>query len=355
MKSTRHSNNPHSYAPHSAFKILPMVDVSGLLSSCEMDKVEAAAALDEAAREAGFLYVTGHGVDPELIERLKQRTQAYFAQPLALKMDNYIGLSNNHSGYVPEGEEQFAEGSVDHKEAFDVGFDYLAQAGRRPMLGANQWPTLPGFKEDISAYYDAVFNLSRTLFRGFAIALGLPEDTFIRHVNTPPSQLRLVHYPYVADAPMDRPGIGAHTDYECFTLLLPTAPGLEVLNGAGEWIDVPLIDGSFVVNIGDMMEVLSNGNYVATSHRVRKVAQERYAFPLFCACDYDTVIEPLAELVTPGTPSGYDSLRCGDHLYAQTIQTFGYLKRRLAAGELTLPDGAKALSSFGYKTTAEVL
>lgn len=341
------------HSPHAAFQSLPLVDIGRLFSTCAVARAEAASDLDAAAREAGFLYITGHRVEPLLIERLKRSSEAYFAQPLEQKMQNYIGLSSNHSGYVPEGEEQFAQGSIDQKEAYDVGFDYCASQGRKPMLGPNQWPALPGFRDDIKAYYDAVFDLSLTLFRGFAIALGLAEATFTRRVNTPPSQLRLVHYPHAADTPVDRPGIGAHTDYECFTILLPTAPGLEVLNGAGQWIDVPLIDGTFVINIGDMLEVLSNGAYVATSHRVRKVAQERYSFPLFCACDYDSVIEPLPELVGPDNPRRYDALVCGEHLYAQTLQTFTYLKQRLADGLVQLPDGAKGLSSYGRKILTE--
>ncbi|MCP5775935.1 isopenicillin N synthase family oxygenase, partial [Klebsiella pneumoniae] len=77
-----------------------------------------------------------------------------------------------------------------------------------------------------------------------------------------PSQLRLIHYPYNPEV-QDAEGIGAHTDYECFTLLLPTAPGLQVLNKTGEWIDIPLIENTLVMNIGDMMEILSNGKYLA--------------------------------------------------------------------------------------------
>ena len=342
--------NPAIPKPHRAFRQLPLVDVSSLASSELHERQSVADELGKAAREVGFLYVTGHGVAPELIQRLKDRVREYFAQPIERKMRHYIGQSTNHSGYVPEGEEQFASGVVDNKEAYDISFDYLPDEGRKPMLGANQWPDLPGFKEDVKAYYDAVFALSNRLFRGFALALNLPEDAFTRQITTPPSQLRLIHYPYNANAPQDRPGIGAHTDYECFTILLPTAPGLEVMNGAGEWIDVPLVEGAFVINIGDMLEVLSNGNFVATAHRVRKVGEERYSFPLFCACDYDTVIAPIPALVDPATPSRYAPLSCGEHLYAQTMQTFAYLKKQLAAGTIQLPEGAKNLSSFGYQT-----
>lgn len=343
-------------AAHTAFTRLPVVDIAGLFSADLAARREAATALGRAAREAGFLYIRGHGVPQALIDRLVARARAYFAQPLAAKMRDYIGHSDNHSGYVPEGEEQFYGAAPDQKEAYDVGFDLgdldaATQAKkRRPMLGANRWSVFPGFREDVKAYYDAVYALSLTLFRGFALALGLPEDSFTCKISAPPDQLRLVHYPYNPDAPDDRPGIGAHTDYECFTILLPTADGLEVMNGAGAWVDAPVMPGTFVINIGDMMEVLSNGHYVATLHRVRKVGEERYSFPLFCACDYDTVIAPLPALLPPDGASRYSAVVCGEHLYAQTIQTFAYLKRRLAEGSLQLPAGAHALSSFGPRT-----
>ena len=145
----------------------------------------------------------------------------------------------------------------------------------------------------MTAYYDAVLEVGQRLLWAFAVALGEDPDVFSRHATKTPSQLRLVHYPYNPDAE-DGQGIGAHTDYECFTLLKPTAPGLEVLNGAGEWIDVPPVPGTFVVNIGDMLELWTNGAFVATSHRVRKVAEERYSFPLFFNVDYDTEVEAAA-------------------------------------------------------------
>ena len=98
--------------------------------------------------------------------------------------------------------------------------------------------------------------------------------------HKPPSQLRLIHYPYNPTAG-EAFGIGSHTDYECLTLLSSTAPGLEVLNSAGRWIDAPPLPGALVVNIGDMMEIWTNGEFVATSHRVRPVKEERYSVPCF--------------------------------------------------------------------------
>lgn len=335
-------------SPHTAFKKLPLVDISLLFSSKLEERKQAANALGEAARDAGFLYIVGHNIPKHLIDNLKIRTHAYFDQTFEQKMQDYIGHSSNHSGYVPEGEEQYLDAKPDLKEAYDVGFDLQDPTKFRPMLGPDNWPSFPNFKEDIKAYYDAVFALSNVLFRGFALALNLPEDSFTKLITSPPSQLRLVHYPFKPDAPEDRPGIGAHTDYECFTILLATADGLEVQNGAGEWIDAAVVEDAFVINIGDMLEVLSNGYYVATMHRVRKVKQQRYSFPMFCACDYDTVIQPVGSLLTPDNPSRYAPVVCGEHLYAQTIQTFSYLKQRLANGTLSLPPGAKSLASFGH-------
>lgn len=344
-------------ADHSAasgkrsFTSIPVVNISGLYSADLSERLAVAGQLAQAARDVGFIYIEGHSIPHSRMDALLLAAQQFFAQPLATKLNSYIGYSRNHSGYVPEGEEQFyapsgAAAMVDRKESWDCGFELEDPRYCRPMLGQNQWPELPGFRQAVMAYYNEALALGRILFRGFALALGLPETFFDGALQAPPSQLRLVHYPYDGDA-SDRVGIGAHTDYECFTLLLPTADGLEVLNGDGQWIDAPVIPGCLVVNIGDMLEVLSNGRFVATSHRVRKVAQERYSFPLFCSLDYDTCVAPVLPPLPGTSPERYQPLICGDHLYAQTIRTFRYLRQKVAAGELGMPDQARELASFG--------
>lgn len=314
------------------FTSIPVIDIAGLASTSLAERRRVADDLGAAARDVGFLYVTGHGV-PEVLSRgVREAAAAFFAQPVEARMTAYIGRSANHSGYVPEGEEVFASGKIDRKEAFDVNLDAPEASGEAPMLGPNLWPELAGFKPAVSAYYAAVAELARRMFGGFALALGLPEDHFEPHLTRPPSQLRLIHYPYDPEA-RDQEGIGAHTDYEFFTILQGTAPGLEVRNGAGEWIDAPPIPGAFVVNIGDMLEVWTNGVFRATAHRVRKVAEERYSFPFFAAADYRTVVEPAARFVTPERPARFGRMVAGEHLWAQTVKTFRYLApQRLALG-----------------------
>jgi isopenicillin N synthase-like dioxygenase len=338
----------------SNFKSLPVVDVSGLYSADLAARKRVADAIGAASRDSGFLYIVGHPIKNETRDRLLAATKAFFARPPEEKMKSYIGLSKSHSGYVPPGEEVFYGQKPDRKEAFDVSIDVPEDdpevlSGRIPMLGPVQWPDDAEFKTAVGGYYTEVADLARTLFRGFALALDLPENYFEAYLKKPPSQLRLIHYPFAPDAPADEPGIGAHTDYECFTILWPTAPGLEVMNGAGEWIDAPPIECGFVINIGDMLEAWTNSTFVATSHRVRKVKEERYSFPYFAACDYHTIVEPLPQFIKPGDKPRCEPLVAGDHLLAQTAQTFQYLKKRIEAGTFTLPEGARKLSSFGQE------
>lgn len=330
---------------------IPVIDITALRHGDLAARQAVARQLGEAARGIGFLYVTGHGMDPALFSGLEEAAKALFALPVAEKMRSYIGQSRNHRGYVPEGEEVFAGGSKDAKEAFDVSRDLPSddpdhRAGN-PLLGPNQWPEIPGFAAAVSAYYTAAFETGCTLMRGFALAMGEDETAFDAMLTKPPSQLRLIHYPFNPNAE-DRPGIGAHTDYECFTLLHATLPGLEVLNGDGQWIDVSPLPGAFVVNIGDMLELWTNGAFVATSHRVRRVKSERYSFPLFFTVDYHTRVVPLPRFVSASNPAR-PGLIAGEHLFAQTAQTFTYLRERLERGEISLPEASQGLSSFGQE------
>jgi isopenicillin N synthase-like dioxygenase len=341
----------------SSFQQIPVVDVSGLYGTAAQQQA-VADELGKAAREVGFLYVTGSGVDQQLFDELLAVTKAFFALPLEEKMKVYIGQSSNHRGYVPTGEEGgfVSPGDAapdqkpaDLKEAFDLSLDLPADdpdyVAGNPMVGPNQWPALPGMADTVNRYYDAVLAFGKVLLRGFALALGEPAGRFDDLVTRAPSQLRLIHYPFDPSA-VDSQGIGAHTDFEVFTLLRPTAPGLEVLNGAGEWIDAPPLGDAFVVNIADMLEIWSNGDFVSTTHRVRKVAEERYSFPLFFNVDYDVLVSPLERF---RREDGTDkvSLRAGEHLYAQTVQVFGYLQKRLAAGEIAMPEVWMEKNSFG--------
>jgi isopenicillin N synthase-like dioxygenase len=332
------------------FECLPLIDVSGLESADLATRRATAMALDRAARNSGFFYAAGHGLGQSLLDGLEAAAAEFFALPEPLKQRYYIGSSSNHRGYVPPGEEVFYAGSKDTKEAFDLSLDLPDsdpdyRAGNR-LLGPNRWPTeVQNFRERVNAYYGAVTALGRRLLRGFLLALELPEDHFDRVLSKPPSQLRLIHYP-CSPLALDAPGIGAHTDYECFTILHASSPGLEVLNARDRWVDAPPVPGAFVINIGDLLEVLSNGHWVSTTHRVRKVTEERYSAPLFFNLDYDAEIAPAPHLVLRDGEARYPRVRAGEHLLAQTAQSFAYMKQQIARGEMQLPPFALGLASF---------
>jgi isopenicillin N synthase-like dioxygenase len=328
---------------------LPVVDISGLPGGSDADRARIAGELGAVAHDVGFCYLAGTGIPEATFERLLEVTKTFFALPMESKMRSYIGLSTCHRGYVPAGEEVTYDGRVDLKEAFDTALDLPADdpdylAGN-PMLGPNVWPEVEGFAEAVTDYYARAMDVGRLLFGALAMVMGEEPDFFDAITTRTPSQLRLVHYPF-DDTAEDAIGFGAHSDFECFTLLKPTAPGLEIMNADGVWVDAPPVEGTLVMNIGDMFETWTNGHFVATSHRVRKVAEERYSFPLFVNVDYDTVVEPLEQFRKPGQPDRR-RLSAGEHLFAQTAQSFHYLRTKLEDGTLVLPEGSAGQHEFG--------
>lgn len=333
-----------------AFDEIPVINISGLYSDNALEQQQVAEQLGYAAEHVGFFYITGHRVPQNQIDKLQAQAKAFFNLSTEEKMQYYAGnFGIKHRGYVPPGEERpetlhhpeliNSPNKTDNKEAFDLSWDLAEDdpdvMANKPMHGSNVWADLPDFKQDISNYYASVIALGRTLLRGFERALKLELNDLNRLVNKPTSQLRLMHYPLNIEAE-DILGFGAHTDMELFTILLPTASGLEVVNSEGQWIDAPPVKDAFVVNIGDMIEALSGGTFTATSHRVRKVRDERYAFPLFFACDYDVEIKPLPQFATPEAIQKYPPIIAGQHLFEVSAQVFQYMQRMIRAGEITI-------------------
>ena len=160
---------------------IPVIDIAPLFGKDEEAKMRVAAEMADAASNVGFLYVKGHNIPREMIEKLEARAAEFFARPLEEKMDLYIGKSRAHRGYVPTGEEGFYDGTdpakTDKKEAFDLSIELPEDdpdhvKGYR-MLGPNQWPAdMPEMQRDVYAYYEAAMSLGHTIFGGFARALG---------------------------------------------------------------------------------------------------------------------------------------------------------------------------------------
>lgn len=338
---------------------IPVIDISPLRGTDRAALEACVAQIGRACEADGFFYIKNHGVPEALIARTYELSRQFHASPKDLKQKIHISNSAGTRGWVPDGDKdddgdpelyRLVEPNPDHDyltkprlhAAFDVALpitqddpDFVAG---NLMLVPNQWPDwIPGFEQEVMAYYDAVTEVGRQLFKAFSIALDLPEDFFEKLTRKAPSQLRLLHYP-PNDRPMDNDnlGIGAHSDFECFTILHTAGPGLQVMNAADEWIAAPPIPGTFTVNIGDLIEGWTNGRFKATQHRVVNTGKERYSMPLFFAVDYHTVIEPLPQFVSDEVPAKYNRIVAGDHLAGFSVNGAKHLRKKICLGELKI-------------------
>lgn len=321
-----------------AFESLPLIDVSGIRTG-DRDRIKAIAdQIGLAAREIGFFRIIGHGIDLTLVEKTYQMGERFFALPDPVKRRYYIGLSTNHRGYVPFTEKGDYPDEVSRNyEAFDLGLDlpqddpdYLK--GNR-LLGPNVWPDVPGFKQTVSAYYGQIAALGWHISSALELYLGLPPGRMTGQMTKPISQLRLLHYVRRNDG-IDTKSVnmGAHTDYECLTLLHTRNAGLQVMNAEDRWIDVPVDSRVYVVNIGDMLEAWTNGQLRSTPHRVLNLRPERFSMPYFVAANHDTLIRPFPELVGQGGQENYEPFKAGDHLERMLIRDFPYLRSQRPPG-----------------------
>ena len=283
----------------------PLISLSGLQNKdCDQyqricDQVGA------AAREIGFLRICDHGIDLKLIEATYQAAERFFGMPETFKRGYYIGNSSNHRGYVPFTEKGDYPDEVNRNyESFDLGLDlpfndpqYLA--GNR-LLGPNVWPAVSEFKDTVSEYYRKISALGLRLCECLEAHLGLPPAAITSQMSKPISQLRLLHYVRSSDLTDHRSvNMGAHTDYECLTLLHTRNKGLQVMTQDDQWIDVPIDPETFIVNIGDMLEAWSNGLLRSTPHRVLNLSPERFSLPYFVAANCDAEIKPFPQLLNP--------------------------------------------------------
>ncbi len=315
-----------------AIETLALIDVSGLRSPDGAAHRAIADKIGIAAREIGFFRICNHGIDPALIEATYQMSARFFALPDAVKRSYYIGLSSNHRGYVPFTEKgDYADEVHRSYEAFDMGVDLPADdpdylAGNR-VLGPNVWPDVTGFKKTVSQYYAQISSLGRLICTALEMHLGLPLGAMTSHMSKPISQLRLLHYVRQAITTDHKSvNMGAHTDYECLTLLHTRNKGLQVMTQDDRWIDVPVDPAVFVVNIGDMLEAWSNGLLRSTPHRVVNLSPERFSMPYFLAANHDTLIAPFPQLVGKGQAPQYAPFLAGAHLERMLIRDFPYLR-----------------------------
>jgi len=268
--------------------------------------------LGRSFNEFGFAVVRDHGIDSDLIARADRLTREFFALPVETKMKYHIEGGGGARGYTPFGVEKAKDAQVyDLKEFWHVGRELPEGHELAEYMQPNVWPEeIEGFRETFTALYSAFEASGLRVLEAIALHLGLERQFFEPTVRDGNSVMRLLHYPPLPpDAPEGAVRAAAHGDINTITLLLGAEEaGLELLTRQGEWKAVEVPDGAMVINIGDMLDRLTNGRLRSTTHRVVNPSGEaarraRYSMPFFLHFRPDYVIETLPGCIEPGCES----------------------------------------------------
>ncbi len=326
---------------------LPVIDVAPLIERGAA-RASVAEAIDAACREHGFFYVVGHGVDPRLEVRLDAAAREFFA----LDDEEKAAISMARGGrawrgWFPVGGE-LTSGVPDHKEGIYFG-EELDDADPRvrastPLHGANLFPARPAaLRAAVLDHMAAMTGLGHVLMKGIALALGVEEDWFAQHLTaTPLTLFRIFHYPPSPGGPGW--GVGEHTDYGLLTILLQDRNGGLEVRTPGGWVDAPPVPGSYVCNLGDMLERMTAGRYRSTPHRVRpSTGAGRLSYPFFFDPGWDAEVRPVPVLSgepMPPPPERWDGVDLtqlsgayGAYLLGKVAKVFPELRDEVLRGD----------------------
>lgn len=322
---------------------VPVIDVGPWFREGEAGKARVAGMVNQACEDIGFFVITGHGVEPTISDRVFDASRRFFDLPLGEKLIVKQWGDDIPRGFSPVAAEAVSYSRLkktpgDLKESFSVGplevadDEYSRQPAARQLLAENRWPVNPPeFHPLFAEYYRTMERLGAAVMRIFAMALALPEPFFDRAIDRHTSVLRVINYPDQPEAPQEgQLRAGEHSDYGTFTILRHENQhrpgGLEVLNRAGNWIAVPAIPDSFIINIGDLMARWSNDRYVSTMHRVvnpprdRALESRRMSLVYFHQANYDSIIECLPSCCGTGNPARYPAVAFHEYLRTKFLR-----------------------------------
>ena len=304
---------------------IPVIDLGPYLAGVPGAREQAALELRHAYEDVGFYFITNHGVPQSLVDAAFAAAARFHARPLDEKLK--IKINQHNVGYLPvrgsvTRHSKINEGNKPNlNEAFfakrDIAPDHPDVTAGLPFRCVNQWPdNLPGFRETVLAYQAALEKLALSLVPLYALALDLPADWFDAKFQDPMYTLRMSHYPQVDVIEDNEFGLAPHTDTSFMTLLAQNKiPGLSIRLPNGKWVDAPALEGSFLVNGGDMLRRWTNERFLATPHRViNRSGQERYAIPFFFDCNYRTVMECLPTCKSDANPPKYPAITYPDYM-----------------------------------------
>jgi isopenicillin N synthase-like dioxygenase len=320
------SSTPAAFDPAISGIAPPAAVASVSLADFERDREAFAQSLGSSFERYGFAVVSNHGIPDDLIARAEAASRALFLLPDETKRGHHVPGTGGARGYTPFGIETAKDAkAVDLKEFWHVGRELPEGHRLAGIMAPNLWPEeLTEFRSVMLELYAAFEATGARLLEAIARYLGLAPDFFEDPVTDGNSVLRLLHYPPVeGDGPSIR--AGAHEDINTITLLLGAEEaGLEILDRDGRWLSVTPKLGELAVNVGDMLQRLTNNRLRSTTHRVANPASERrgharYSMPYFLHFRPDYLIETLPACVDAAHP---------DH-YPQPITAHDYLVQRL--------------------------
>jgi isopenicillin N synthase-like dioxygenase len=314
--------------------IVPVIDIAAFAADGTTARNAVVAAVKHACEHVGFFVITGHGVPDATIRSAFSNGRAFFTRPTEEKMRikrPAPGVSRGYNSLAGQslGLTMGQKAPPDLMES--LGFGPLATdddsywtQGHGPVHAhPNLWPQdMPGFRAAISDYWLAMEALADRLSRIFGLALDLDEAFFVSRSKRHVTNMRVNYYPVQEHAP--EPGqlrAGAHSDYGAFTILKgENAPGgLQVLRRGGDWADVPVVEGAFIINIGDLLMRWTNDKWVSTIHRVVNPPEairrnvDRMSIAFFFVPDHDAEVRCIDSCIGPGSPTRYAPITAGAH------------------------------------------
>ena len=303
-------------------KAIPIIDISPLLSN-KKDQVlikKTASQIKDACRNVGFFYIKNHYIPSLHIKSVLEVVNSFFNLSLQEKMKIHIDKSNIFRGYTPLGGE-LTNGKYDWHECVDFGpnSNNIKKDNVKTLIGPNQWPeNQNSFKKILNKHFSLMSELGKRITEGLSISLGLPKKYFWPFMNQSHNYMRISKYPPIFNGQNKDGGngIGSHIDYGFLTILLQdNVQGLEIKDSDDQWFKAPIIPGTFLINIGHMIQRWTNDYFRATIHRVVSPCNNaRLSVPFFFEPNYDTVIEPIGKFCTDGNPTRYSPLHFGNYL-----------------------------------------
>ncbi len=296
---------------------IPIIDISCLLTKNKKEMESTASQIKSACERTGFFYIVNHGVSQKVVDDAFIASKYFFDQTESFKQK--LLFDKNDHGYKGPGNIAIPGYPPDHKEVLDFGVDLAMDhpdvVAGKPFHGPNQWPSLPGFRDALMTYYNAVSKVGYEMMRLFALALDLDETYFLPFHENAHITWRIMRY-FPGDYAKGQYGTAPHTDFGTITLLSQDdLGGLEVYSRKGEWISAPHIPESFIVNIGDLMACWTNDRFTSTAHRViNRSGQDRYSIPMFYNPEFDTVAKCLPTCCSESSPPRYEPIHYGDYI-----------------------------------------